>query len=229
MIASRLLRSLRRPALGLAVCLLPAAARAHGLWIESGAGGYKVFFGEPENNLREKKDKLGRFTSLKCWKADGSDAKLEVKEDHLFAAAGAGGFTAANLDSPVREPKEGPGAAAGGPVKGYQYLRFADGLAAAGKPSATLFLDILPAGKGGLKFTVLKGGKPYEEARVEVMAPNGWNRSFEADKAGQVEIQAPWPGLYIVKANWKDATPGEFQGRKYAIASHAATLSFVMP
>lgn len=111
----------------------------------------------------------------------------------------------------MREPKEGQGGMA------------------AGKAAAPLFLDIVPEGKGSLKFSVTKGGQPYGEARVEVLAPNGWSRGFESGKDGKVEIQAPWPGLYIVKTTWKDQTPGEFKGRKYATASHAATLSFVKP
>lgn len=202
---------------------------AHGLWVEPGQGGYKIFFGEAEHNLREKKDKLGRFATLKTWNADGSEGKVEVKEDHLFAAAGAGGLTAAHLDSPVREPKEGMGGASGGPVKSFQYLRFAAGLDAPGTASAPLFLDILPEGKGSLRFTVTKGGQPQGEARVEVLAPNGWSRGFVSGQDGRLEIAAPWPGLYIVKTTWKDKTPGEFKGKKYASASHATTLSFVRP
>ena len=67
----------------------------------------------------------------------------------------------------MREPKEGQGGmAAGGAVKSYQYLRFAEGLEAPGKAAAPLFLDILPEGKGSLKFSVTKGGQPYGEARV---------------------------------------------------------------
>lgn len=216
--------------LGAALLLSAGESRAHGLWIESGQGGYKVFFGEPENGLREKKDKLERFASLKAWNADGKESKLEVREDHLFAAAGAGGFTAANLDAPVREPKEGPGGMSeGGATKSYQYLRFADGLEAAGKPSSPLFLDIVPEGKGSLRFSVFKEGKPFEAARVDVLAPNGWNREFEAGKDGKVEILAPWPGLYILKASWKDRTPGEFKGKKYVAANHTSTLSFMKP
>lgn len=211
-----------------ALLLAATGAHAHGLWIEPGQGGYKVFFGEPEHNLREKKDKLGRFASLKAWKADGSEARLEVKEDHLFAAAGAGGIAVANLDAPVREPREGKGAA-GGPVKTYQYLRFLEGADGEGKPSAKLFLDLVPEGKGSYRFTVLKGGAPLPDARVEVLAPNGWGRGFKADKEGKVEIQAPWPGLYILKTSWKDAAPGEFRGKKFGSANHALTASFVKP
>lgn len=202
---------------------------AHGLWVEPGPGGYRIFFGEAEHNLREKKDKLGRFASIKTWEADGSEGRVQVKEDHLFAAAGAGGLLAAHLDSPVREPKEGMGGPAGGPVKSFQYLRFAEGLEAPGKAAAPLFLDILPEGKGNLTFTVTKGGHPHPEARVEVLAPNGWNRTFESGKDGKVAIEAPWPGLYIVKTAWKDKTPGEFEGKKYGTASHTTTLSFVRP
>lgn len=230
------------PLLGAALLLSAGGASAHGLWIEPGQGGYRIFFGEPEHNLREKKGKLERFASLKAWKADGTEAKLEIREDHLFAASGTGGFAAANLDSPVREPKEGAAMPeAGGAVKSYQYLRYLDGLEGAGRAPAPLFLDIVPEGqpvpgpdgeaigKGGLRFQVLKDNKPFEGAKVEVLAPNGWNRGFEAGKDGKVEILAPWPGLYILKASWKDRTPGEFKGRKYAVANHAITLSFVKP
>jgi hypothetical protein len=60
----RTLDSTRIPSVtGGALLLAAAGARAHGLWIEPGHGGYKVFFGEPEHNLREKKDKLGRFAA----------------------------------------------------------------------------------------------------------------------------------------------------------------------
>lgn len=202
---------------------------AHGLWVEPGEGGYKIFFGEAENDLREKKDKLGRFAAVRTWTPDGSEGGVEVRDDHLFAAAGAGGLTAANLDSPVRKSKKGMAGAAGGPVKSYQYLRFAVGLEAPGKAAAPIFLDILPDGKGSLKFTVTKGGRPLGDARVEVLAPNGWSRGFMSGRDGKVEIQAPWPGLYIVKTTWKDNSPGEFKGEKYESASHAATLSFVKP
>src|SRR5690606_20312534 len=93
----------------LAACLLLSAPEvfAHGLWAESGEGGYKIFFGEAGNNLREKKDKLGRFAAIRTWKADGTEGKVEIRDDHLFAAVGTAGLVAANLDSPVREPKAG--------------------------------------------------------------------------------------------------------------------------
>ena len=215
----------------LAACLLLSAPGvfAHGLWAESGEGGYKIFFGEAENNLREKKDKLGRFAAIRTWKADGTEGKVEIRDDHLFAAVGTAGLVAANLDSPVREPKAGMGGAAGGSVKSFQYLRFAEDLEAPGKAAAPLFLDILPDGKGSLKFTVTKGGRPLGKAQVEVLAPTGWSRGFESGEDGKVELQAPWPGLYIVKTTWKDKTPGEFKGKKFETASHAVTLSFVKP
>jgi hypothetical protein len=44
-----------------------------------------------------------------------------------------------------------------------------------------------------------------------------------------VGLLASWPGLYIVKTSWKDKTPGEFKGKKFAFANHAATLSFTKP
>ncbi len=201
--------------LGAALLLAAREGAAHGLWIESGQGGYKIFFGEPEHDLREKREKLERFTALKTWKSDGTEARLELREDHLGAASAPGGFTAANLDSPVREPKEGMAATEGGPVKSYQYLRFVDGLEAAGKAYAPLFLDIVPE------------GKPVPGPNVE--ADGKGSLKFAVLKDGKVEILAPWAGLYILKASWKDRTPGEFKGKKYAVANHSATLSFVKP
>ena len=199
------------------------AASAHSLWIESGDGGYKVFFGEPDQGGREKKDKFERFTKMKAWKADGSEAPLVLREDHLFAKAERGGITAANLESPVRDSsRQGPG-----PVKPYQYLRFVDGLDKPSAPTSELFLDIVPAGGGALAFTVLKNGQPLADASVEVIAPNGWRHPFRADEKGRVQIEAPWPGTYWIKTELRDATPGEFGGKKYEAALHAATVTFV--
>lgn len=193
---------------------------AHGLWIEPAKEGYKVFFGEPDHGIREKKEKLQKFAGLKAWKTDGSETKIELKDDHFLIAGDSAGVVAANLDSPVRERPEGN-------VKSNQYLRFASDIDKPGKPYKHLFLDIVP--EGGMKLKVLKDGKPAADTKLVVLAPNGWSRTFESDKNGGVQIQAPWPGLYLLKATWEDKAPGEFGGKKYGSANHSSTLTFVKP
>lgn len=214
MIASKIL-----PVAFLALAL--SEGHAHGLWIESSKEGYKVFFGEPDHGIREKKDKLQKFAGLKAWKTDGSETKTELKEDHFLIAGDSAGVVAVNQTSPVRERPEGN-------TKSNQYLRFASDIDKPGKPSKHMFLDIVPEGNG-LRLKVLKDGKPVEETKLVVLAPNGWSKTYEADKIGGVQIQAPWPGLYVVKATWEDKTPGEFGGKKYGAANHSSTLTFVKP
>lgn len=214
MIASKIL-----PVAFLALAL--SEVRAHGLWIEPSKEGYKVFFGEPDHGIREKKDKLQKFAGLKAWKTDGSESKAELKDDHFLIAGDSAGVVAANLDSPVRERPEGN-------TKSIQYLRFAGAWDKPGKPSKHLFLDIVPEGNG-LKLKVLKDGKPVEKTKLVVLAPNGWSKTYEADKGEGVQIEAPWPGLYVVKSVWEDKTPGEFGGKKFASTNHSSTLTFVKP
>lgn len=195
---------------------------AHALWAEPIEGGYKIYFGEPGKKLREKKEKLADFAALKAWDAQGKEvkAKAKVEEDHLFIPAGPGDLTAAGLDAPLY----GEGEKAGKPIF---YLRHLVDPGKPVKPSKSLFLEILPDAKDSLAFVVLKGGKPFPEAWVEVVSPSGWNRSFQADQTGKVRIEAPWPGLYILESGTLEKTGGKQNGKPYGSTWHAFTLSFM--
>jgi hypothetical protein len=195
--------------------LLAADVRAHALWAEPAEGGYKIFFGEPGEGLREKKEKFSEVGPIKAWDASGKEAKGAQAEDHVFVTAAPGGLVASASDVPLHG-------------EGKDALRVFFYAQAAGKAAPkNAALEIRPDAKDALSFTVLAGGKPVADGELELFAPGGWNRTFKTDAQGKARIEAPWAGQYVLEASRMDKTAGTLNGKPYQGTYHAATYSFV--
>jgi hypothetical protein len=209
--------------------LLCSRASAHMNWLAPGEGGFKLFYGDLTEDVVEKgEEKLKRFEAFTGVDSSKKESKAEMREDHLFFAGKAGDFKIDNLNSEVREPKPGSIAYDGQvavPNKSFQYLRYLADPTKKGKPSKGQAIDAVPTGKDR-GFQVLKQGGPAKHMEIQLIAPNGWVRPLYPDKEGLVKAITPWPGLYILKVSWKDRSGGEFNGKKYQLASHTLTLSF---
>jgi hypothetical protein len=188
---------------------------AHALWTEPSEGGYKIYFGEPGEGLREKKAEFTKVGAIKAWDAAGKEVKGEQREDHVFVKAGPGGLVVSALEAPLH----GEGADA-------WRVRFFARTGDAGKaPHAAL--EIVREGGDGLTFAVRKDGKPVADAKLDMAAPGGWNRTFQADAQGKIHIEAPWPGAYVLEASNSDETPGKSGGKAYKGMYSASTYSFM--
>jgi hypothetical protein len=199
--------------------LLAVDTRAHALWAEPSEGGYKVFFGEPGEGLREKKAEFSKVGPVKALDVSGKEAKGTQGEDHIFVKAAPGGLSVSASDVPLH----GEGNEA---LRVFFYAHSGE----VGKkvaPTKGAALEILPEGKDSVTFTLLKGGKPFTDGKLEMFAPGGWNRSFTPDAQGKVKLETPWAGQYVLEATSMDETAGKLGDKPFKGTYHAATFSFV--
>ena len=195
-------------------------AQAHYLWIEPVGEEAHLCFGEYENALREKSGgRLDTIAMPEVQDASRAAVTLERKADHLALKAKAGQpLTAQESSMKVKDLRKNNI----GIVKPMYYARFA---VSDTESASTLALDIQPVGKG--KVRVSLHGKPLAKAKLNIFAPNQWLREYETDDKGEVAVDTPWPGLYVVEVAYVEPVKGEYQGDAYEGIRHVSTLSFV--
>lgn len=209
-----------RMAVLLSAMIAALPAQAHYLWIEPAGDEAHLCFGEYENGLREKSG--GRLDTIVMPEvADASRVAVaaERKPDHLALKARAGQpLIAQEVTMKVKDLRKHHI----GIVKPMYYTRFA---ASETEGASALALDIRPAGKDRVRVSL--HGKPLAKARLNIFAPNQWMREYEADDQGEVAIDTPWQGLYVVEVVHVEPVKGEYQGDAYEGIRHVGTLSFV--
>jgi len=213
---------MKKLTMALAAMLACGAAQAHYLWIESGDGGAKLYFGEAEVLLKEKSPgKLDNIKGPQAFAIDAagnkSTAALTRTADHLAVSGKAATVVVAEESLEVRDlSKHNLGIA-----KPNYYARHGQPADAA----ATLPLDVQSQGPN--TFAVLYRGQPLKDAKVGIIAPNTWMQEHETDANGVVQINTPWRGQYVLHVLHVDKTPGEFGGKKYDNVRSHFTYTFV--
>ena len=209
----------------MAVVLLSALAaampaQAHYIWIEPVGEEAHLCFGEYENALREKSGgRLDAIAMPEVKDASRVAVATERKADHLVLKAKAGQpLVAQEVSMKVKDLRKHNI----GIVKPMYYARFA---VSESEGASNLALDIQPVGAG--KVRVSLHGKPLAKAKLNIFAPNQWLREYETDDKGEVVLDTPWPGLYVVEVAYVEPVKGEYQGDSYEGIRHVGTLSFV--
>lgn len=212
---------MKKLSITLAALLTCGAAQAHYLWIESGDGGAKLYFGEAEVQVKEKSPgKLDNIKGPQAFVVDGGGkvtAAIVRAADHIAVIGKASTVLVAEESLEVRDlSKNNLGIA-----KPNYYARNGQPATAA----ATLPLDVQTQGANA--FTVLYRGQPLKDAKLEVIAPNTWMQEHTTDAQGVVHINTPWRGQYVLHVLHVDKTPGEFGGKKYDNVRSHFTYTFV--
>ncbi|CAB1370213.1 DUF4198 domain-containing protein [Denitratisoma oestradiolicum] len=202
-------------------------AQAHYLWLEPDEAGARLFYGEAEGGLKEKSP--GKLDTIKAPRAfvlnqlSGQHKALTVSltAGHFFVNGGgkSPALLATEGSLEVRDlTKHGLGMA-----KTNYYARY-------GQPKGpndqfSFALDV--QGRDPNKLTVLYRGQPLKGAKLEVIAPNTWVQEYRTDTQGRVAINTPWRGSYVIHVLHVDATPGEFDGKKYESLRNHFTYTFL--
>ncbi|WP_185290864.1 hypothetical protein [Chryseobacterium lactis] len=83
--------------------------------------------------------------------------------------------------------------------------------------SPVQLMDILLQEKSGV-YTVspYRNMKPADKGTmIRIFNPENWEKNIPADENHQVIFKPTLPGLYIIRQDWNDNTPGTFQGNAY--------------
>lgn len=194
--------------------------QAHYIWLEQADGQTKLFFGEYENNLREKTgSKLDNIAAPEASLLESATAKLSLKRnaDHIaIENAQSPAVIASELSMKVKDmTKYGYGIA-----KPMYYTRLGSV-----KPEAasTHMLDIQPLGNH--KVAINLHGKPLAKAKLKITAPNQWQQELDANDKGEVSFYMPWSGLYVMEVIHLEPAKGSYQGEPYENIRHVSSLS----
>lgn len=83
------------------------------------------------------------------------------------------------------------------------------------------FLDIVTYTKGDL--TVVKAFKNGKEAagiKLRIFNPDNWEKELTTNENGEAIFAASRKGLYIIRQDWIDPTPGQYKGISYTGIRH---------
>ncbi|KRB79525.1 DUF4198 domain-containing protein [Noviherbaspirillum sp. Root189] len=215
-------------ALFCAVAFSSTLAQAHYLWLEPGEGDVKLFYGEVEEGVREKTPgKLDTIRHPQVTVLTGNEAlnAAAVKLPDHFAVSTNGRQPTVLVKVEATEVRDlskyGLEIA-----KTNYYARVGQIAAPVTADGAWLAVDIAPQGENA--FSILYQGKPVPRAKVQVIAPNTWVQEHTSDQRGQVKINTPWQGRYVIHVLHVDKTPGEHEGMQYqSLRNHFTYSLFV--
>lgn len=214
----------------LVMALLPSLISAHYLWIERDDKSARVYYGEIQDAEREKSPgKLDKIKGLRMFAADKNGQSKEVKStktaEFFSAATGKTEFVlAASLEVPVTDMKKYNW----GMVKPMYYARHGAQLTKTAI-KAVHALDIVPVAGSENVFQVYFNGAALKGEKLMIYAPNTWAKEHKTDAAGQMKLETPWAGQYVLEVIHTDKTPGKFEGKDYESVRHRATYTFVKP
>ncbi|WP_200977551.1 DUF4198 domain-containing protein [Echinicola sp. 20G] len=228
--------------LALALFVNLGCAMAHALWIETEVVGkkgqqqeVKIFYGEYAEGMIEKVgDWYSDVKEFELWLIDPAGNKTALKttegEDHFTA------YFTPEMDGVYRLQIGHSAKDLGGDYI-YQFNTASQVWVGKGQPTvkeetATDLALILTAQKEKslktpLEFKVLFKGEPQEGVSVSVVSPTGWAKTYETDEEGNVTVETPWKGQYIIEATDTEETSGEHYGAAYNFIWRCATQSII--
>lgn len=206
----------------------PLLSLAHGYWLEVKGNGQvgqavtvRIFFGEYENNLREKGKMLASMSDFKAYALDPSGQQIEIPLrqtetcwEGSFTPAQSGTYQVLALNDTrgVQDwTRHGLGV-----VRPIEYLRQHY---VAGKPSVAtgqpLPVDVTAEWGETVRLTARKAGAPLPKTSLTVLNPAGWEKKVTTDEQGVATFKPAGKGIYLVELDERDKTPGTFGGKEY--------------
>lgn len=207
----------------LAASSLAAPASAHEVWIErDGAGPARIYLGEPADPVPANGDP--EFPKLKAPAlfAESRDhpAPLVRHANHIEAAVSAPGDVRL-VDDNVFEPWAGED----GKLQGVVYH------ARAGRNETrhALDLEIVPLAAGGNSFAVLWQGTPVPGAKLTIIDPDRWTKTYVADAKGALTVPPRGNGRYLLSTSHEVKGDRTLSGKVVASTIHVSTLTYLAP
>ena len=207
---------------------MPLLANAHYIWLERDTKTARLYFGEVAEVREQSPGRMDDIKGPKAWAlSTGATTELNVKRTQKYFAI-TGALTPQLVATESGYEVKDWTSSGIGVVKPMYYARHsAWPLKAAIAPAKELKLDIQPVAGSKDSFVVLFDGKPLPKTKAVIYAPNDWEKEYKTDDAGQIKMALPWKGQYAIEVIYKEATPGEFEGKKFDAYRHRAILTVV--
>lgn len=79
------------------------------------------------------------------------------------------------------------------------------------------FLDLIINNKDGIvNIKAFNNMLPAKgKTKLRVFNPENWEKELETDEHGEAHFKTTMKGLYIIREDWEDATPGTYSGVNY--------------
>lgn len=83
-------------------------------------------------------------------------------------------------------------------------------------------LDIIATSKNGLiTVKAFKDGRIVEvKTSLRVFNPENWEKELFTNEQGEAVFKPTMPGLYIIREDWEDPSPGTYNGVAYSAIRH---------
>ncbi|SFS31412.1 DUF4198 domain-containing protein [Sphingobacterium wenxiniae] len=73
-----------------------------------------------------------------------------------------------------------------------------------------------------------KDGNPIARQEILVMSEAGWSKTYKTDAQGQIQVDAIWPGRYVIEFGHAEEQEGIWNGKPYKRAWQGITTSFLV-
>ncbi|NQZ87561.1 MAG: hypothetical protein HRT54_08260 [Colwellia sp.] len=175
--------------------LISGAAQAHFLWLEKAeTNTVNLYFGEWQENRIENNEKLKKFSAAKIFDATAENKTPLTLHKTFFSAPITTNndvyMTLASLPAKLNRAKEF-----------YHTAYYAK--VGRKETSATLAFELVPTVDNNNTFTLLFNGKPLAKNDIVLYGPPKWQKNYRSNDQGQITIETPWTGQYIIKTSHK--------------------------
>ncbi|WP_246581359.1 DUF4198 domain-containing protein [Echinicola shivajiensis] len=224
----------------LALIINMGSASAHALWIETSIKGekgveqeVKIYYGEyAEGVIEQVSDWYSDVKDFELWLIDPagnkSILKTEAQDDHFTSSF------VPEMDGVYRLQIGHSAKDLGGEYL-YQFntatqisVGKAKDMGSTDDKTDLALLLISPAQKSlkeQLSFKTYFKGTPKAGVKVVVVSPEGWTKDYESDENGEISIDTPWKGQYLIEATYTEEISGEHFGTPYEFIWRCATQS----
>lgn len=186
------------------------SAQAHMLWLERGADAQtRAYFGEYSEQIKETQDTALKSFNTAVAEQNAQKLKAKAEKDHLSYATQ--GTADVKLSSEL--------------MYGEALLTYHAKTGRTGLKAASV-LDIVPVKANSNTFTVSYQGKPAAGMEITVFSPQFWQKKYTSNPQGQITIDTPWKGQYVIEATKESDQAGQFNQQKYSKQYLVTTLSF---
>ena len=195
--------------LALAACALAGYAHADYVWLQRDGAQARAYAGE----LPRRSAALPSLQAPRAYLADGKDLPVAPQAGHIDITAPGGDDLRLSTFH----------------ITGSGAVTYYQARTGRSETRAANDLELVPTTPGGNTFKLVWKGQTVAASQVNVDTSAGWRRTLAPAADGTVQLETPFPGIYVLEVSAKVNGSVTVDGKQYDDVRHTATLSFEVP